>query len=226
MRDKEQGNTRSTTTIVLADDHALVRETVRTLLDSEVGFSVVGVAGCAEDAVGLCLKLHPQVLLLDIDMPGSSSFDSARLIKQQVPATRVIFLTAHCHDLYIEQALAADVSGYVTKSEPPERLIEAIRTVAGGGAFYSAEVRARLASDNDGNCVIGQGHSVVTTLTPREIEVLRHIAQGMSKKEIAKTMHIGVKTVEHHTFNLMSKLDIHDRVKLALYAVREGLVES
>jgi len=217
--------TRGPITIVLADDHALVRETLRSRLDGEAGFSVVGVASHADDAVGLCMQQRPSVLLLDLDMPGACSFSAARLVQQQVLDTRIILLTSHCQDQHVEQAMAAEVSGLVTKNEPPERLVEGIRTVAGGGVFFSSEVLSRLAADGNGNRAAGNGRSRVSSLTPRELEVLKHIAQGMSKKEIARAMHIGVKTVEHHTFNLMSKLDIHDRVKLALFAIREGLVK-
>lgn len=219
-------DTGSPITIVLADDHALVRETLRSRLDVEAGFSVVGVAAHADDAVGLCVQQRPNVLLLDLDMPGPCSFSAARLVQQQAPATRIVFLTSHCQDQHIEQAMATEVSGLVTKNEPPERLVEGIRTVARGGVFFSSEVLSRLASNEYGKRAAGNGRSRFSSLTPRELEVLRQIAQGMSKKEIARTMHIGVKTVEHHTCNLMGKLDIHDRVKLALFAIREGLVEA
>lgn len=213
-------------TILLVDDHALVRETLRARLDSEANLRVVGVAANAADAVTQVMRLKPDIILMDIDMPGLLCFDAARTIKKESPHTRIIFLSAFFHDDYIEQALAVEAAGYVTKNEPPESLLKAIHNAGSNRVYFSPEVQARLVVDGSGVSLSHKGRSRASTLTPREVEVLRYIARGLSKKEIARTMHLGVKTIEHHSSSIMNKLDIHDRVELARYAIREGLAEA
>lgn len=213
-------------TILLVDDHALVRETLRARLDSEANLRVVGVAANAADAVTQVMRLKPDIILMDIDMPGLLCFDAARTIKKESPHTRIIFLSAFFHDDYIEQALAVEATGYVTKNEPPESLLKAIHNAGSNRVYFSPEVQARLVVDGSGVSLSHKGRSRASTLTPREVEVLRYIARGLSKKEIARTMHLGVKTIEHHSSSIMNKLDIHDRVELARYAIREGLAEA
>ena len=212
--------------ILLVDDHALVRETLRARLDSETNMRVVGVAENAADAITQVMRLKPDIILMDIDMPGLLCFDAARTIKKESPHTRIIFLSAFFHDDYIEQALAVEAAAYVTKNEPPESLLKAIRNAGSNRVYFSPEVQARLVVNGSGVKLSHKGHSRASTLTRREVEVLRYIARGLSKKEIARTMHLGVKTIEHHSSSIMNKLDIHDRVELARYAIREGLAEA
>ncbi|MBN1346655.1 MAG: response regulator transcription factor [Phycisphaerae bacterium] len=213
--------------ILVADDHALLRETLKRSLETEPGLKVVASVSNAEKAVAKAVRLKPDIVLMDIDMPGLLCFDAARTIGARCPETRVIFLSAFFHDRYIEQALAVGASGYVTKSEPPESLVKAIRAVGSGAAYYSPEVQSRIVADTQGpRLATGEGHTLVSTLTGRELEVLRYLARGMLKHKIAETMHLSENTVRRHTTSLMTKLQIHDRVELARFAIREGLAEA
>lgn len=211
--------------IILVDDHALVRDMLRQRLDQEADMVVLGCESNAQDAVQRCSALRPDVVLLDIDMPGLSAFEGGRLIKNQCPDTRLIFLSAFFHDHYIDQALALEAAGYLTKNELPDIVIQAIRQVMTGTVYFSEEVQARIVIDRDGVQLAHTPESRTRLLTERELEMLAYIARGFSKKEIARTVGISVKTVEQHCAHLMDKLAIHDRVELARLAIREGLVE-
>jgi DNA-binding NarL/FixJ family response regulator len=211
--------------VILADDHALVRSTLANWIRGTTDMIVEAEVEGAEAAVTECLRLRPNVLVLDIDMPGLSCFDAARTIMARCEGLRIIFLSAFMHDRYIEEALAVGSSGFVTKGQPPQAVTEAIRAAASGGTYFSPEVQARLVVDAGGVRLAGQRQTRISTLTPRELEILRYIARGMSKKEIAETIHLSVKTVDNHSTSLMNKLDIHDRVELARFAIREGLAE-
>ncbi len=212
--------------VLLVDDHALLRETLKDHLNVSAGLTVVGTAKSADDAVAIAAERQPDVVVMDIDMPGQSCFDAARIIKSRSPLTSVIFLSAFFNDRYIESALQAQASGYVTKDEAPGVIVEAIRSAAAQVAYFSPRVQSRIVVDRTGVRLAGGGHSRASLLTARELEVLRYLARGLAKKEIAATMHLSVKTVSRHTENLMEKLDIHDRVDLARYAIREGLAEA
>ena len=209
---------------MIADDHGLVRSSLAQWLRGMQDFEVVAEVETADDAIAACAQHEPHVLLMDIDMPGRLSFDASAVVRVRSPRTRIIFLSAHTHDRYIQDAIDADAAGYLTKHEPPERLAAGIRDVASGGAAFSPEIRDRLVIAGDGVSLAGS-RSRLSTLSPRELETLRYLARGLSKKEIAQHMHISVKTVDNHTTNLMGKLDVHDRVELTRFALREGLVE-
>lgn len=213
-------------TILLADDHALVRSTLAAALGNASGLKVLGTTCDADSAVTECVRLKPQIVVLDIDMPGILSFEATRVIRQRCPDTRVLFLSAFYHDRYIEQALAVEASGYVTKNEPPEVLIDAIRAAASGASYYSPEVMSRIVVTSSGATLQADRRSRASTLTAREVEVLRYLARGLAKKEISRLMHISLNTVNRHSDSIMSKLDIHDRVQLACFAIREGLAEA
>ncbi len=209
--------------ILIVDDHALVRGAVRERLSRETDMSVVGTAGTADEAIEKTMDSKPDVVLMDIDMPGLIPFDAARRIVDFQLGARIIFLSAFCHDRYIEQALQAKASGYITKREPPEVVVTAIREVAAGGAFFSEEVRSRIVIDSGSIKLAERSKTRVSTLTPREHEILQYIARGLAKKEIAATMDLSVKTIDRHAANLMAKLGIHDRVELTRFAIREGM---
>ena len=211
--------------ILLADDHILVRDVLGERLGREPRLSVVAKAIDAEEAVRLAVAHSPDIVLMDIDMPGLICFDAAQRIMALQPKTHIIFLSAFFNDRYIEQALRVKARGYVTKREPPEVVIAAVHQVADGGVFFSDDVRARMVVGVDEVRLAGDGATLSSTLTPREIEVLRYVARGLSKKEIATTMSISVKTIENHCGSLMGKLGIHDRVVLTRFAIREGLAE-
>ncbi len=219
------GNHR-TITVVMADDQPMVRQPLANWLRQAGDVKVLAEVSNADDAVAAAVRERPDVVLMDIDMPGLLAFDAVRTIKSRCPRTRVIVLSGFFHDKYIEEALSAEASGYITKGEQPEVVLAAIRTVAGGGVYFSSQVQDRLVIDATGVHLSAEGATRASTLTSRELEVLRYIARGLSKKDIAGIMHLSVKTVDNHSTSLMSKLNIHDRVELARYAIREGLAEA
>ena len=214
---------RSGLRILVVDDHALVRSAIAGVIESASDMEVV--AGCADadEAVSVAIRERPEIMLMDIDMLGVSSFDAARTVRSHLPTVRVVFLTAYPHDRYIERALDIGASGFLTKNESPERMLDALRQVASGRSVFSPEVQERLVLDKGGVRLAAPSGTRGGTLSPRETEVLQYIATGMSKKEIAGVMCLSVKTIDNHSTNLMGKLDIHDRVELARYAIREGL---
>jgi len=214
-----------TITVLLADDHALVRESLGNWLRESGDIRVVGEVGSADEAVAVAVRERPDVVLMDIDMPGLLAFDAVRTIRTRCPNTRIIVLSGFFHDRYIEEALSAEASGYITKGESADAVVRAVRAVASGGTYFSPEVQARIVVHTHGARLAAEGSTRASTLTPRELEVLRYIARGLSKKDIAAIMHLSVKTVDNHSTSLMTKLNIHDRVELARYAIREGLAE-
>jgi DNA-binding NarL/FixJ family response regulator len=212
--------------ILLVDDHTLLRDALSQQLAEFVEFEVVGGASDAGEAMELAFELKPDVIVMDIDMPGMICFDAVERIRARLEKVAVLFLTGSFNDHYIERALKIGAAGYLHKSEPAKTLAMAIREIAAGGEFFTDEVRARVVSKK-GTMSPGDGAKLRgETLTDREIEVLRYLARGLSKKEVAGLMHLSPKTIESHSTRLMDKLDIHDRVELARYAIREGLAEA
>ncbi|MBI5866374.1 MAG: response regulator transcription factor [Planctomycetes bacterium] len=212
--------------ILLADDHKLVRDTFAHWLSGIEDFRVVGVAANAESAVLEAVRTQPDLAILDVDMPGAGSFQAASTIRIRTPKTRVLFLSAYSNDRYIEQAIGAGASGYASKSEPLETVEKAIRAVVRGERYFSPEAMSRIVVERDRAGSAGTIQTRRSSLTDREIEVLRYLARGMAKKEIATVMSLSLGTVNNHAANLMRKLDIHDRVELTRFAIREGLIEA
>ncbi len=212
--------------LLVVDDHTLVRDMLADRLSREVGISVVGTAPNAGVAVRKALELQPTIVLMDIDMPGMLCFEAAGQIRKANPETAIVFLSAYVHDRYVEQALEVGAAGYITKDEPVEVITSAVRAVASGGSYFSAEVRARLVVRSAGAGLGQKNCSRTSTLTQRELEILCYVSRGLSRKEIAGYLFIAPKTVAHHIDAIMIKLDIHDRVELARLAIREGLVKA
>ena len=211
--------------IVLADDHAILRDMLAEHLAREPDLEVIAVTGSAEAALAVALAECPDLVVLDIDMPGLSPFSAARRIRDELPATLVVFLSAYLRDNYLAQALEANAAGYLVKDETPEAIVQGLRQAGRGRTAFSAAVRARM-SVGRGRVALSETRGArLALLTPRELEALRYLASGASRKEIARTMEISRKTVEQHCEHLMHKLDIHDRVELARFAIREGLLE-
>ena len=211
--------------ILLADDHALVRSSLAERLARESGFRVVATAADADDAIEKARSHEVDVILMDIDMPGTPCFAAARQITVIRPKAKIIFVSGFFNDRYIDQALEANAHGYVTKTESPETAIAAIREVLSGGAYFSEEVKSRLVVDRCGARLANKTRTRGSTMTPREMEAMRHLVRGLSKKEIAKQMHISLNTVKRHVDHLMEKLDVHSTVELVRFAIREGLAE-
>ena len=214
------------TKLLLADDHKLLRDMLRTHLDKVDELEVVATADDGASLITVARENRPDVIVVDVDMPGLSCFDATRRVRAALPDVLVVFLSAHTNDHYIEQALQVGAKAYVRKDESLETVVGAIRDVIDGKVYFSPEVLDRLILEEDGSVRLdATPRSKASTLTPREREVLQYLAKGHSKKEFARLMNIGTKTVEKHTENIMSKVDIHDRVQLALYALREGIAE-
>lgn len=213
------------TLVVLADDHALLRDMLKERLEATGRFKVVAATADADSALEAALRNRAHILVLDIDMPGRDAFDAASVVRSASPSTAVLFLSSHYHDRYIQRAIELGARGYVLKTRPPEEIVEAIRSVAAGGASFSQEVMDRLIIEPKGVRLNDGSSTKLSQLSDREMEVLRYIAAGLSKKEIADKMHLSVKTVQNHADRMMQKIDIHDRVELARFAIREGLIK-
>lgn len=213
-------------TVLVADDHALIRSALVAVLGATEDIRVVGECANAADAVEMAHKLSPSVVILDVEMPGIDAFHAASHIRQLRPNTAIMFLTASDHDRFIEQAIKVGALGYVVKNDDPDSIPLAIRAIARGEQYFSPSaaerVRGSAADMRKGNVVGTRGNA----LSEREVEVLRYVGKGFAKKQIAEMLGISVKTVDKHVTSVMEKLDIHDRVELALYAVREGFINA
>lgn len=212
--------------VLLVDDHALVLELLHGRLDREPDMRVSVAVGDADAAVDEAGRHLPDVIVMDIDMPGLACFEAVRAIRSVSPDSRILFLSSFTNDAYIDQALALEASGYLTKSEPPEAVVAAVRIVAAGQRAFSQEVRRRIVIDGDSVKLAGKQRSRMSTLTARELEVLRYLARGHSQKEIARITCRSVNTIHNHCTKIMMKLDIHDRAELVRFALREGLTEA
>jgi DNA-binding NarL/FixJ family response regulator len=212
--------------VLVVDDHGVVREALSSWLQSAPDIEVVATADNGQDALDKAMQLKPDIVLMDIEMPGLHGLEAARMIKADCPATRVILLSAFHNDRYIDMALRLRVSGYIVKGEPPETVATAIRVVASGGVFFSPEVQGRIVVDAAGSRLAPRGHSRAAKLTQRELEILQYVARGISNKEIARIAGISPRTVERHVENLKKRLDIQHRVELAKFALREGLAAT
>jgi two-component system response regulator DegU len=203
--------------IILVDDHASLRESLAHWL-SNASFEVVAHFDRADGAVEEIEKHKPDIVLLDIDMPGLEAFRAARMIFERSPNTKIVFLSAFTNEVYIRQVLELKASGYLSKSESPVTIVDSLRSVVNGGVCFSAEVRERL--------VVGDAKTRVSLLTARELEILRYVARGWTHRQIAEAAGVRPKTIDNHVSNIMNKLRIHDRVELALFAVREGIASG
>jgi len=211
--------------ILVVDDHGLVRDSVSAVLAREKDLAVVGTAENADQAISKVIELRPDLVLMDIDMPGVSCFDAIQIIRSRVSGIRFILVTAYEHDEHLEQALRVKANGFVIKSEGIAALVGAVRKVAAGRVHFSPKVMNRLVVEGNEIRLENPPKSRLSLLSPRERELLRILARGLSLKEASKVLAISYKTADKQKASLMAKLDIHDRVELARFAIREGLVE-
>jgi DNA-binding NarL/FixJ family response regulator len=207
--------------ILIADDHTLFRQGIRNLLSAESDMEVVGEAPNAAEAAALVPETRPDAVLMDIGMPGLSSFEAARQIRKEYPGIRVVFLSMYDDEDYVAECVEIGAAGYVLKDSPVDQLLTAIREVSRGGTFLSPRLLSRLV---DGFRMNGRGERPFGTLTKREREILKMLAEGRSVKEIATAFDLSVKTVEAHKFNLMRKLDIHNKAQLVQYAIQKKII--
>jgi DNA-binding NarL/FixJ family response regulator len=199
--------------ILVADDHGIVRSGLKMLIERQGGMDVVAEAGDGVDAVAAAQSSRPDVAILDVAMPRMTGVQAAREIRAHCPTTSVLLLSMHDDERYVHDALRAGASGYVLKSQADAELIEAVRAVAAGRRFVSQMPEADLAQPRD------------DPLTPRELDVVKLIAEAYTNRQIAETLNVSEKTVESHRGNVLSKLGMRDRVELVRYAIKRGLVE-
>jgi len=210
--------------VLIADDHAVVRQGLRTFLDLQADIDVVGEAADGEEAVAAAAEHAPDVILLDLVMPRLDGIGALRRLRDVAPGVRVIVLTSFGEDERLFTALRAGASGYLLKDVEPAELVRSIRTVHDGGAPLSPAVAARVVEELASGG--GAGRAAADDLTPRELEVLCLIARGRSNKRIALELGVAEKTVKTHVSHVLAKLGLSDRTQAALYAVREGLVSG
>ncbi len=214
-------------TILLADDHAIVREGFRKLLESETDIAIVGEAQTGRQAVALVKELQPAVVVMDIAMPLLNGLEATRQIRQAIPDTRVLILSAHSDDAYVEQAIANGATGFLLKQASSHELSQTIRKINAGETVYSPAIAKRIRRQEQESLErTGQSKAGPGRLSSREVEVLQLIAEGGANKQIAADLDISVKTVEKHRDHLMRKLDIHDTAGLTRYAIATGVIES
>ena len=210
--------------LLLADDHAVVRLGLRMLFESEPDMEIVGEVDTAYDAIAAVDKLQPDVVLMDIGLPDLSGIKATRMIKEHSAHTAVVALTIHEDEEYFFQMLDAGASGYVPKRAAPEELLTAIRAAAEGGVYLYPSLAKLLVKDYLSQEPLTKS-STTDVLTPREQEVLTHLAEGDSNSEIAEKLTISPKTVARHRENIMAKLNMHSRTELVKYAIRKGIIQ-
>jgi DNA-binding NarL/FixJ family response regulator len=214
-------------TVLLAEDHTIVREGFHKMLELEDDLEVVGEAQDGRQAVALVKKLHPAVVLMDIAMPLLNGLEATRQIRKDFPDTKVLILSAHSDDAYVEQVTELGAAGFLLKQTSAHVLATAIREVQKGNTFYSPSIfkrvhdRCQKSLDRGGNFKKKENR-----LSSREVEVLQLIAEGMPNKQVAAELGVSFKTVDKHRQHLMSKLNIHDVAGLTRYAIAEGIIES
>lgn len=211
--------------VVIVDDHAMLVDSLVSRFQKDSGIDVVGTATDADHGLALILETEPDVVILDVELPGRGSFDIGKEISSQLKNTKIFFLTGYLSDIFIELALKVNAVGYLLKGEPIEFLIHAIKKISRGEYCFSQSVQERLVFDHTENRYSIRSESMLGSLTSRQIEVLRHLARGMSVKEVARSMHLSEKSIDSHKYRIMHKLGIHDRVELARYSIREGLTQ-
>jgi DNA-binding NarL/FixJ family response regulator len=210
--------------ILLADDHKLLVDGLLTLLEKQKDIRVVGVAKEGLEAVELALSKKPDIILLDISMPGLNGLDAARKILRDLPETKILILSMHADRRYIQEAIRMGVRGYILKESAAEELFQAIQNVQQDELFFSRSVRDQILNEYVGR-IREDEKSSFSPLSAREREVLQLVAEGRTTKDIAQTLNVSVKTVESHRKQIMDKLNIHSIAELTKYAIREGLTQ-
>lgn len=213
------------TRVLIAEDHAIVREGIRMILGAEPDFEVVGEAKDGEEAMQLARTLRPDVVVMDISMPHVSGVEATREIKRTLPDTHVLILTMHEEESYVFQLLQLGASGYVLKRAAATDLVDAVRAAARGEAFLYPSVARSVVQDYLDRLRTGEASERYDGLTDREREILVLLAEGLTNAQIADRLYISVKTVQTHRSHIMEKLDLHDRSLLVRYAVRKGLIQ-
>src|SRR5512140_346851 len=217
MMDKKQR-------VLIVDDHTLLRAGLRSLLAQDPSIEIVGEAADGRDAVRAVGQLAPNLVLMDLTMPGMNGIEAVTEIKRRYPEVRILVLTLHKTEAFIHASLRAGADGYILKDATHEELRVAIRNVLLGKTYLSTDVSGKVVSGYLGGGKSTSGSSVFDTLTHREREILKLVAEGRPNKGIAEYLNLSVKTVEKHRSNLMSKLDVHNAAGLTAFAIEKGLL--
>jgi two-component system nitrate/nitrite response regulator NarL len=215
-----------TTKILIVDDHEVVRDGLKNILTSLENISIAGEAGNGEDAVKMYSSLKPDLVIMDISMPGMNGIEATKIIKEKDPDARILILTMHDNQEYLNQIIRSGAKGFILKNTDKDELLEAVKTVSGGDNFFSKDISKliidnyiRTAKETEKN----DGYKEVP-LTKREIEILKLIASGYSNQEIANILYISYNTVDTHRKNIMHKLSIKNTAGLVRYAIEKGLI--
>ena len=212
--------------ILIAEDHTTVREGVKLIIESQADMEVCGEASDGREAIELAQKLKPDVLVMDISMPMLNGLKATAKLKRIMPEIKILTLTRHTDEAYLQELLQAGVSGYVLKQSASSELIRAIRTVAAGGGFLDPTITGKVLGGYVGKINKRRGETRGTELTNRESEVLRYIALGYSNNEVANHLNISVKTVEAHKANSLKKLGMQSRIDIIRYAILQGWMQD
>jgi two-component system response regulator NreC len=223
---RQEAGMQQTTRILLAEDHNTVREGIKMLVNAQPDMQVVGEAADGRAAIAKTRELLPDLLVMDISMPELNGLKATEKLRQEFPELKILTLTRHTDDGYLQQLIKAGVNGYVLKQSAPTELINAIRTVTSGKSYVDSELTHKVLGGYAGRTAgplrgEGSGH-----ISDRESEVLRLIAWGYSNKEIAARLELSVKTVEAHKSNAMRKLNMRSRIEIVRYAILQGWLEE
>jgi two-component system response regulator NreC len=210
--------------VFLVDDHTVVRQGLRRILESDDEIEIVGEAGDGRTAIDLVQKLRPHVVVMDVAMPELNGIEATRQILKRVEGAKVLVLSMHGDDVYVRQALKAGARGYLLKDSEDLDLIKAVKAIRGGGSFFSPPVSKVVLSGYLGDKADGDAEDSVARLTDREREVLQLIAEGKTNKEVAHALSVSVNTVETHRKHIMEKLDLHNTAELVRFAIRTKIV--
>ncbi len=210
--------------ILLVDDHAMLRDGVRMILEAHPGFTVVGTADHGQAAVDLAHELKPDIAVLDVAMPGMNGLAATRAIRAEVPETQVVILSMYEGEEYLREALQAGASAYILKRAAAKELVSAIQAVQRGESYLDPALTRTLITDYVRQ--VERPDATADVLTERELEVLTLVAEGMTNRQIAQQLMISIKTVQSHRANVLDKLNLHDRTELVRYAIRRGLITA
>ncbi|KYZ76449.1 two-component system response regulator [Anaerosporomusa subterranea] len=214
-------------TILIVDDHALLRQGIKKVLDLESDLSVIGEAADGEEAIKLALQLKPDVVLLDVNMPKKNGLEVTKELRQLAPHIKIVLLTIHDDENYVIEVVKAGATGYLLKDIEPGMLIKAIRSVHSGESFIYPTLARRLfyEADNVGKRPEPSRTRGQDSLTMREIEVLQLIGQGLSNQEMAQRLFLSEKTVKNHLTNIFRKINVSDRTQAVIYAIKHKIVQ-
>jgi DNA-binding NarL/FixJ family response regulator len=223
---EEQGRTTDQAVrVMIADDHALFRQALKTVLDGEPDLDLVAEANDGEEAVRLAEETAPDVILMDVRMPKLAGIEAARMLKERLPTSKVVMLTVSDDEEDLFEAIKAGASGYLLKEINPDEVAQAVRQIQGGQSLLSPSMASKLLTEFATMTKRTEERPYHPRLTEREMEVLRLVAQGMTNREIGKDLHISENTVKNHIRNILEKLHLNSRMEAVIYAVREKLLE-